>query len=184
MLRHLPNILTGLRLIAAPALAVLLLRTMYDAALGVFVFAGVSDVADGFLAKRFQLATRFGRYLDPTADKLLMTICFVTLSWLGIASLWLTILVIARDVAIILGIVLAKRLALPLRVAPIAAGKFSTFVQVSYIGLMLLFLALGAHWPMLATAAAVACGAATAYSWLAYGQLWLKALAQKRRKPA
>ena len=184
MLRHLPNILTGLRLIAAPALAVLLLRTMYDAAFGVFVFAGVSDVADGYLAKRFKLATRFGRYLDPTADKLLMTISFVVLTWLGIAPLWLTVLVIARDLAIILGIVLARFLELPVRVAPIAAGKFSTFVQVSYVGLMLLFLALDTHWPMLASMVAVACGMATVFSWLAYAQIWLKALAQKRNKPA
>lgn len=184
MLRHLPNILTGLRLIAAPALAVLLLHAMYNAALGIFVFAGLSDVADGYLAKRFKLATRFGRYMDPAADKLLMTISFVVLTWLGVVPLWLTMLVIARDLAIVLGIAVGHAMELPMRVAPVTAGKLSTFVQVCYIGLMLLFLALGAAWPMLARGAAIACGAATAISWLAYGQIWLKAFLQKRNKPA
>lgn len=184
MLRHLPNFLTGLRLVAAPVLAVLLQRAMYDAAFGVFVFAGLSDVADGYLAKRFKLATRFGRYMDPAADKLLMTIAFVVLTLLGVVPLWLTVLVIARDLAIVLGIAVGHAWELPIRVAPVTAGKVSTFVQVCYIGLMLLFLALGAQWPMLAEVAAVACGAATAISWIAYGQIWLKAFMQKRNKPA
>ena len=103
--KHLPNFLTGLRIASAPALAFLLVRGADRAALGVFAFAGLSDAADGFLAKRFGLATRFGRFLDPAADKLLMIVSFATLTVLNVTPLWLTSLVLARDTAIVVGLV-------------------------------------------------------------------------------
>ena len=137
VLRHLPNFLTGLRLLAAPLLAVLLLENRYMASLGVFVFAALSDMADGYFAKRYNLATRAGRYLDPAADKILMLTSYVALTALQITPLWLTALVIGRDVVIVGGILLALVLELPLRIAPLPIGKASTAVQVGYIGLLL-----------------------------------------------
>src|ERR1700722_14624440 len=84
MLKHLPNLLSWLRLAAAPALAFLLVSGADRMALGVFAFAGLSDAADGFLAKRFGFVSRFGRFLDPAADKLLMLATFVTLTALKV----------------------------------------------------------------------------------------------------
>ena len=78
--RHLPNFLTALRMCAAPLTAVLILRAQFAPALSVFAFAGLSDVLDGYLARRLSYATRFGVYLDPAADKLLMLASFVTLT--------------------------------------------------------------------------------------------------------
>ena len=179
--RHLPNCLTGLRLAAAPALAFLLVTGADRAALGVFAFAGLSDAADGFLAKRFGLATRFGRYLDPAADKLLMLVSFIALSALGVAPLWLTILVVARDTAIVVGIFFAHLFALPIRVEPLLIGKASTAVQLGYIALALLLLSFGLHWPRLEQLAVDATALFTAASWLAYGGLLVKALAKRRR---
>lgn len=180
-LRNIPNILTGLRLACAPALALLLLWGHERAALAVFIFAGLTDAADGWLAKRFHLATRFGRYLDPAADKLLMLFAFVALTSMGATPLWLTAVVIARDIAIVGGIALAKYLALPLRVAPLPIGKISTAVQVGYIALVLVVLAFDLDWPQTAAFAGVVAGAFTIASWLAYGQLWLRAAARGRR---
>ena len=74
------------------------------AALCVFVFAGLSDALDGFLAKRFALTSRFGAWLDPAADKLLMLASYVALTMVGAVPLWLTALVIGRDVAIVAGV--------------------------------------------------------------------------------
>jgi phosphatidylglycerophosphate synthase len=108
ILKHVPNLLTGMRLACAPALAMLLASGDDRAALGIFAFAGLSDAADGFLAKRFNLATSFGRFLDPAADKLLMLASFLALAALRAAPVWLTALVIARDVAIVAGILLAR----------------------------------------------------------------------------
>jgi cardiolipin synthase len=180
-LRNIPNILTGLRLGAAPALALLLLSGHEGAAFVVFVLAGLTDVADGWLAKRFRLATRFGRWLDPTADKLLMLVAFLTLSQMGATPIWLTAVVIGRDAAIVLGIIVAKLMELPLRVAPLPAGKFSTFMQLGYVALILFLLAFDFDWQTVRAVAAILTGAATILSWIAYGQLWLRAAARGRR---
>lgn len=180
LLRHLPNLLTGLRLAAAPALALLLVSGADRAALGVFAFAGLSDAADGFLAKRFGLATRFGRLLDPAADKLLMLASFLALSLLGVAPPWLTLLVIARDIAIVGGVFLARMLALPIRVTPLLIGKATTAMQIAYIALVLLLLTFGLHWPRIEEFAADLTALLTIASWLAYAGVGLSALARGR----
>ena len=83
LLRQIPNLLTVLRLACAPVTALLLLDQAYPAALGVFVFAGLTDLADGFLAKRYGLDTQVGAWLDPAADKLLMLASFLALTYVG-----------------------------------------------------------------------------------------------------
>ncbi|HEY3779207.1 MAG TPA: CDP-alcohol phosphatidyltransferase family protein [Rhizomicrobium sp.] len=181
VLRHLPNFLTGLRLVAAPALAFLLVSGSDRTALGVFAFAGLSDAADGFLAKRFGVTSRFGQFLDPAADKLLMVAAFLTLTVLNIAPLWLTFLVVARDAAIVGGIVLARVLALPVRIEPLLVGKASTAMQIAYIALALLLLTFGLRWPDSERYAADATAFLTIASWLAYAGVGINALARRRR---
>ncbi|MGH6871288.1 MAG: CDP-alcohol phosphatidyltransferase family protein [Rhizomicrobium sp.] len=180
-LRNIPNILTGLRLACAPALAALLLTGHERAAFVVFVLAGLTDLADGWLAKRFHLATRFGRWLDPIADKSLMLAAFLSLTAMGATPYWLTAVVIGRDAVIVTGIFVAKMLELPLRVAPLPIGKFSTAVQVGYVALILFILAFDLDWQTIAATAGVLTGAATLASWIAYGQLWLRAASRGRR---
>jgi cardiolipin synthase (CMP-forming) len=182
MLKHLPNLLTALRLAAAPALALLLVSGADRAALGVFAFAGLSDAADGFLAKRFGFATRFGRYLDPAADKLLMFAAFFTLTALRITPLWLTLLVVARDAAIVAGILLAHVLKLLIRIEPLLIGKASTAMQIVYIALALLLLTFGLRWPEGETIAADVTAFLTAASWVAYTGVGLNAALVRRRR--
>jgi cardiolipin synthase len=146
------------------------------AALGIFALAGLSDAADGFLAKRFGFATRFGRYLDPAADKLLMLASFLTLTLMGVAPLWLTAIVIGRDLAIILGVVLVVLLELPVHVAPLFVGKLSTACQIGYVAFALVLLSFGIDWPVALRVAGVVTAAATLLSWLAYGQILLMAI--------
>jgi cardiolipin synthase len=180
-LRQLPNVLTAIRILLAPLCAWLVLHDRDLAAFCVFAVAGGSDALDGFLARRFGLVSRFGEYLDPAADKLLMLACFVTLTVAGVAPLWLTAIVIARDVAIVLGVGLARLLNLPVKMEPLAVGKASTVVQVGYIGLTLLMLTLGTDQPVLMLTAAVITTAFTLMSWFSYGQLLLKAFILGRR---
>ena len=182
--RQFPNIITGLRLLAAPLLAVLLLEGRPMAALGVFAFAAISDVADGFLAKHYGLATRTGRYLDPAADKILMLLSYLTLAALKVTPLWLTSLVIGRDVVIVAGIVLARLLELPLRVVPLPIGKASTAVQVCYIGLIVALMAFGIDAPRLVKAAELAVGALTLASGASYAVLWFQALSRRASRVA
>jgi cardiolipin synthase len=179
-LKHLPNFLTALRIAAAPALAFLLVLGADRAALGVFAFAGLSDAADGFLAKRFGLTTRFGRLLDPAADKLLMLASFATLTILGVAPLWLTLLVLARDAAIVVGLLVFRLLSIPVRVAPLAVGKASTAMQIFYIALALVLLTFRLQWPEIENAAADATAVLTAASWFGYALVGAKALARRR----
>jgi cardiolipin synthase (CMP-forming) len=182
--RNVPNMLTGLRLAAAPALVALLYRGADSAALSVFVFAGLTDAADGYLAKRFNWMSRFGRYLDPAADKLLMLVSFVTLTALGATPLWLTVLVIARDLAIVTGIALAHRWSLPVRVTPSFLGKVSTAVQVMYVGLMLVMRAFNINALWLSQFGAFAVAFFTLASWAGYAQIFLRGLSHRRSRPA
>ena len=99
-----------------------------------FAGAGFSDLADGFIARRWGFTSRFGAWLDPIADKLLMLLCFVALLQIGAAPFWLVVLVIARDAVIAGGALLAKAPGLPLRIAPLAIGKATTAVLVAYVG--------------------------------------------------
>jgi cardiolipin synthase len=181
LLRHLPNALTGTRLIAAPAIAFLLLQGQFEASFAVFVLAGLSDAVDGYLAKRLAPGSQFGVYLDPAADKLLMLVSFLTLTKLGIAPFWLTLIVIARDAAIVAGIAAARSLALPIRIAPLPIGKANTAIQVGYVGMLLFLLAFNIGAERLRMAAALATAVLTLASAFAYAQVWLRAFALRRR---
>lgn len=179
--RQIPNLLTALRILLAPLCAWLVLNDNYFAALLVFAVAGGSDALDGWLARRFGLVSRFGEYLDPAADKLLTLASFLTLTFIGAAPLWLTIVVIARDVAIVLGVGLARLFSLPVKMEPLAVGKACTVVQVGYVALVLLMLSLHNDQPVLMLTAAVIATAFTLMSWFAYGQLLLRAFILGRR---
>jgi cardiolipin synthase len=181
-LRHLPNTLTLLRLLSAPAMAFLILHDVGKLALGLFAFAGVSDALDGYLAKRLQWSSSFGAWLDPAADKLLMVACFVTLSLTrpDMTPVWLTVLVIGRDVAIIAGITLLRFLSIPVEIAPSTIGKASTGFQVVYVGLMLVMLAFGFAAPRMVLAMQYAVALFTAASWIGYGQVLVRALSLGR----
>lgn len=181
---HLPNALSGLRLALAPLFAVLVAAGDYGEALAVFAFAGASDAADGFLAKRFGLTTELGRVLDPVADKLLMLVSFLSLAVAGAVPVWLAALVVARDVAIVLGTLLAWALELPLRIAPSPLGKVTTALQIGYVALVLLLVVIGVEEPQISNAVAVVTGAVTLASGLNYAGLWFKALARAGSRAA
>src|ERR1700753_1158930 len=140
--RQFPNFLTALRIVLAPLTAWLILHDRGPEALCVSAVAGGSDALAGFRARRFGIVSRFGEYLDPAADKLLMLASFVTLTMIHAAPLWLTAIVIGRDVAIVLGVGIARALSLPVKIEPLMVGKASTVVQVGYVGLLLLLMTL------------------------------------------
>lgn len=183
VLRNIPNVLTAIRLLLAPLVAYLVLGHFAFAALVVFAVAGASDALDGFLARRFGLVSRFGEYLDPAADKLLMLASFIALTLMQAVPLWLTALVIGRDVAIVLGVGIAWLFSLPLKVEPLAVGKASTVVQVGYVALILLLLTFEVDMAVLAESAGIIAAGFTLMSWFAYGQLFYRAF-QLGRRPA
>jgi cardiolipin synthase len=174
MMRHVPNLLSALRLLAAPLAAWLIVHNHDIAALCVFGAAGASDGLDGMIARRFGFTSDFGAWLDPAADKLLMLLCFTALYGAGATPVWLLALVVARDAAIAGGWLMIKAAALPIPAAPLRIGKASTLVQILYIGLMLLLLAFDLVLPGVSLAAAVFTGFVTVVSGVAYAQVFLR----------
>jgi len=98
-----PNQLTVLRILLVPVFVVLLLQIdPYQKLLGVIVFivASLTDIYDGYHARKYGVATRLGAFLDPLADKLLITAAFFLYVGMGFLSLWMVILVVVRDVVV------------------------------------------------------------------------------------
>lgn len=182
LLRHVPNLLTALRLAAAPATAGLLAEGHFSAAFGLFAFAGISDAADGFLAKRYGLSSRLGRLLDPVADKALMLAVFITLSFLDDVPAWLTATVILRDLLIVTGLAVAVASRAPIAIKPLMAGKICTATQVIYAGLHLAALGFGFSVGAIYPADAYITAGVAAGSAVAYFTVWVNAMQSIGRK--
>lgn len=132
-----PNLITLLRLLLTPLFVIFLIQGNYHKALFVFLLAGLSDLADGLIARTWQQKSQLGSYLDPLADKVLMAASFVTLSIYREIPSWLTVVVISRDLALGLGVLIFRLADIPLVVRPSVAGKWTTTFQVSTVFLVL-----------------------------------------------
>lgn len=135
--RNLANLLTIARLFLVVPLVVMLDNGDYAAAFWVFLVAALSDVADGFVAKRINGCTSFGAALDPAADKLLIGAMFLVLGWQGSLSVALVALVIGRDVVLVAGTVLLRYRVRSFRIEPRVVGKICTFLQLTLVGFVL-----------------------------------------------
>ena len=181
MLKHLPNFLSLLRLAAAPLTAWLILEGHDTAALLLFVAAGLSDGLDGFIARRWQFTSRFGAWLDPIADKLLMLFCLLALWQIEVTPWWLLALVVLRDLCIALGLAWSYFFALPLAMEASFLGKVATVVHILYVGICLLLLAFDVEAPRLLFAAAFTAAVFALVSWVGYGAALVRAMRAGRR---
>ena len=131
--RFLPNAICIARILLVAPLVVWIVDGRYGAALLVLVIAGISDGLDGFLAKRFDWRTRVGGLLDPAADKLLLVSAFVSLSYVGLMPVELTLVVIGRDVVIVLGAICYQWFIAPVQGEPAAISKLNTACQLALV---------------------------------------------------
>ncbi len=125
-----PNILTLVRILLTPIFVILLLRDLFPMALLVFAIAGISDGLDGLIARYMNQRTTLGAYLDPAADKLLLISSFVALAVLGVIPAWVTVIVIARDVIILLGLAILMLTEKKYEVNPTLVSKCTTTAQI------------------------------------------------------
>ena len=132
-----PNIITLARILLTPLFIIFLIQGRYQRALAIFLLAGVSDLADGLIARTLHQKSRLGTYLDPMADKILMSTSFVTLSIYRQVPSWLTVVVISRDVALALGVLIFKLADYQLVIKPSLAGKLTTTMQLATVLLVL-----------------------------------------------
>ena len=135
---NLPNSLTLLRILLIPVFTYFFLHQQYRAALIVFAISGFTDLIDGALARLLHQKTATGAILDPSADKLLMLVTFIVLAISGLVPVWLSALVIFRDVWIISGVLVLKRLRTKLYFKPTRLSKLNTFCQLTTIFLAFL----------------------------------------------
>ena len=137
MLRHLPNVITVLRILLVIPLGWAIMREHQLLALLLAAVAGASDALDGWLARRFHWQSRLGAWLDPAADKLMLATGFVGLSVIGATPWWLTLLVLGRDVVIVAGALAYHWLKERLVVAPSRISKWNTVLQIGWVVLVL-----------------------------------------------
>jgi len=126
----LPNWLTTLRILLIPVFVTLLVYRRAGLALMVFCLASLTDMLDGYIARVQGLQTRLGAFLDPVADKLLLTSGFVTLTWLKVIPFWITAVVVSRDVVLSIGVLVIHVAGGTVHPAPTWVGKMSTVFQM------------------------------------------------------
>ena len=142
-MRHLPNIICVLRIALIWPIVTGLWGGAFERTLALFVLAALSDGLDGFLAKRFGWISRFGKMLDPLADKLLLVAVFLVLTWMGLVPRWLTVAAVARDVMIGVGALVFRIGWGPLHGQPIWSSKLNTLLQLLYVTLIIIHSAYG-----------------------------------------
>lgn len=135
---NLPNAITIIRILLVPLFLYKIIQGEMAFAMAVYLAAAVSDGLDGFIARVWNQKTKLGSFLDPMADKLLVTTSFLTLSLIDIIPIWITLAVISRDIIIVVGSLLVYLMKGELTIHPQPIGKVTTFFQFSYILLVLM----------------------------------------------
>jgi cardiolipin synthase len=128
--RAAPNLLTMLRLFIIPFLIIEIMDAQYVGALALFILAGISDALDGVLARWLSQKTTLGQYLDPIADKLLLSTLFVVFTHVGLMPRYVTVLVFSRDLGILLIATLLFATGTLRDFRPSWFGKLNTLMQI------------------------------------------------------
>ncbi len=136
--RNAPNLLTLLRICLAPFLVAAILEGHYLLSFALFVVAGLTDALDGTLARLLKQHSMLGQYLDPVADKLLLSTLFLVLMYKGLMPTTVTVLVFGRDVGILLVSALLYAAVGRREFKPSIWGKANTLAQITAVASVLL----------------------------------------------
>jgi cardiolipin synthase len=171
---NLPNLITLARILSVPVVVWAIASHEMLFAFALFVAAGISDAVDGFLAKRFDMKSELGAYLDPLADKVLIVSIYVALGITEAVPRWLVILVVSRDLMIVGAVILSWLVGRPIAMRPLIVSKINTVAQIVFAGLVLGSLGFDFHpgWVLPALMAVVA--ALTLLSVGAYVREWVR----------
>ncbi|HUO84313.1 MAG TPA: CDP-diacylglycerol--glycerol-3-phosphate 3-phosphatidyltransferase [Thermoanaerobaculia bacterium] len=136
---NLPNSLTLFRIFLVPFLVVVLL-TKFEGkeyvGLAIFLLAALTDLLDGYFARRYGQVTRLGILLDPIADKLLVSAAFISLVEIGVAPAWMVVVIIGREFAVSGLRSIAAQQGVAIAASPLGKGK--TISQVVAISILIL----------------------------------------------
>jgi cardiolipin synthase len=131
--RHLPNLISALRIVLVAPLVATILLQRYEVALVIAAIAGVSDGVDGYLARHWHWQSRLGSILDPAGDKLMLVGSLLALGWLDVVPRWLVVLVVARDAVIALGALAWHRILRNFEAHPSWISKTTTVAQIGFV---------------------------------------------------
>ena len=145
-LRTAPNLLTVLRICLAPFLVAAILENRFGLGFSLFLVAGLTDALDGLLARLLKQRTVLGQYLDPVADKLLLSTLFLVLWHKGLIPTTVTVLVFGRDVGILLVAAIMYAVADRREFGPSIFGKANTVAQVTAVAVVLLHQLTSPQW--------------------------------------
>lgn len=145
-LRSAPNLLTLMRICLAPFLVAAILEGQYRLGFILFIIAGLTDALDGFLARWLKQRSMLGHYLDPVADKLLLSTLFLVLWNKGLMPTTVTVLVFGRDVGILLVSALLYAAVGRREFNPSIYGKANTLAQITAVAAVLLCQLTSAGW--------------------------------------
>ena len=134
---NIPNFITLIRILLVPCFVIFLMDGRLNIALITFFLAGLSDGLDGFLARLLKKKTVLGAFIDPIADKLLLTTSFVTMAILNFLPGWIAVVVVSRDVIILVGFGVLMLNGKKFSIKPLLASKLTTFVQIFTVLLFL-----------------------------------------------
>jgi cardiolipin synthase len=125
-----PNLITLARILLVPVVVWAIASGSMQIAFLLFLAAGLSDAIDGFLAKRFGMATELGAYLDPLADKAMIVSVYVALGVADAIPRWLVILVVSRDIMIVSAVILSWLVDRRVTLKPHVVSKANTVAQI------------------------------------------------------
>lgn len=174
-----PNLLTILRFLLVPVVVWAISQGQDLVAFAVFVIAGVTDGADGFIAKKWNLSSRLGAYLDPLADKALLVSIFVALGFVGQLPVWLVVAVVARDLLILAAVVVSSLLGQTVPIRPLFVSKVTTVAQILLAALVLADLAFSLDLARPRAVMVLVAAALTAASAAAYLVVWLRFMSER-----
>jgi cardiolipin synthase (CMP-forming) len=169
-----PNLITLGRILLVPIVVWAITLGEMRVAFLLFLAAGVSDAVDGFLAKRFQMKSELGAYLDPLADKALIVSIYVSLGIVGVLPIFLVILVVSRDIMIIGAFLLAWLVGRPMPVRPLLVSKANTVAQILLVVLVLAERAFGFDFTPVSQVMMAAVAALTLVSIAFYLAEWVR----------
>jgi cardiolipin synthase len=169
-----PNLITLGRILLVPVVVWAIASGEMLIAFGLFVVAGVSDAVDGFVAKRFNMTSELGAYLDPLADKALIVSIYVALGIAGTIPRWLVILVVSRDIMIIGAVMLSWLMGSPVKVKPLLVSKLNTAAQIVFACVVLGAVGFDVHAESLMVVLMAFVAVTTLLSIAAYVREWVR----------
>lgn len=173
---YVPNIFSISRIFLTVVFIFCIIYGLFGSALVVFVVAAVTDLLDGYIARKWHCESRLGSILDPAADKCLMIFSYIILGLTRFIPLYATVVVVARDISILLVVVACKFYGVHLEFRPLYSSKVNTTLQLIYVIAVLTCRYFFADVPWVVVGGAIIVTASTVFSAVEYARnyYWIK----------